>query len=424
MKINRTTLNNGLRLVHHEDRNTQMVAVNTLYRVGSRNESPEHTGFAHLFEHLMFGGSIHVADYDKELQSACGENNAYTDADFTNYYVTVPAQNIETAFWLESDRMLSLAFTPDSLEVQRKVVMEEFKQNYLNQPYGDLGHILFDAVYKVHPYRWPTIGLELSHIADATMDQVKSFFHRFYRPDNAIIAVDGNISWERTQELVRKWYGGIDVDERLPLLGLTDAGAYPSPTEIAQEPRQERQRRRTVRRTVSNSVIVIAFNIPSASAPEFRVCDMLSDVMANGKSSRFYRHLVEDRQLFLSIDASVMGRVDGGLLLIEGVLPEGADVDACEQAIWDEIRPMLSDLSDDRELEKLKNKFESNHELQCINYLQRAQNLAHYEAYGNAEWINNEVARYQAITPEDLRKAARKYLTKRNSTVVRYLNGN
>ncbi len=422
MKINRTTLSNGLRLVHHEDRNTQMVAVNTLYRVGSRNESPLHTGFAHLFEHLMFGGSIHVADYDKELQQACGENNAYTDSDFTNYYISIPSQNIETAFWLESDRMLSLAFTPESLEVQRKVVMEEFKQNYINQPYGDLGHIMFDAVYKVHPYRWPTIGLELSHIADATMEQVKSFFHRFYRPDNAIIAVDGNISWERTQELVAKWYGGISAEDRLPLLNLTDAGAYPSPLEIPQEPRQARQRRRTVRRQVPNSVVVIAFNIPTVSAPDFRVCDMLSDVMANGKSSRFYRHLVEERQLFLSIDASVLGRVDGGLLLIEGVLPEGADVDACEQAIWDELEPILTGLSDERELEKLKNKFETNHELQSINYLQRAQNLAHYEAYGDARLINEEVERYRAITAEDLRKAARKYLTKRNSTVVRYLN--
>ena len=421
MKINRTTLNNGLRIVHHEDRNTQMVAVNTLYKVGSRNEHPSHTGFAHLFEHLMFGGSIHIPDYDKELQSACGENNAYTDSDFTNYYITIPSQNIETAFWLESDRMLSLAFTPESLEVQRKVVMEEFKQNYINQPYGDLSHILFDAVYKVHSYRWPTIGLELSHIADATMEQVKSFFHRFYRPDNAIIAIDGNISWERTQELVNKWYGDIRVDERLPLLHLTDVNAYPSPEVITKEPRQLRQRRRTVRRSVPNSVIVIAFNIPTVSDPDFRVCDMLSDVMANGKSSRFYRHLVEDRQLFLSIDASVMGRLDGGLLLIEGVLPEGADVDVCEQAIWDELRPIVTEQSDERELEKLKNKFESNHHLQIINYLQRAQSLANYEAYGDANIINTEVDNYRVISAESLCAAARRYLTKRNSTVLRYL---
>lgn len=421
MKINRTTLSNGLRIVHHEDRNTQMVAVNTLYKVGSRNEAPLHTGFAHLFEHLMFGGTIHVPDYDKELQSACGENNAYTDADFTNYYISIPSQNIETAFWLESDRMLSLAFTTESLEVQRKVVMEEFKQNYINQPYGDLGHILFDAIYKVHPYRWPTIGLELSHIAEATMEQVKSFFHRFYRPDNAILAVDGNISWERTRKLVEKWYGDIHADERLSLLNLSNPRAYPSPDVIEQEPVQGRQRRRTVRRPVANSVIVIAFNIPKVTDPQFRVCDMLSDVMANGKSSRFYRHLVEERQLFLSIDASVIGRVDAGLLLVEGVLPEGADVDACEQAIWNEIQPIKTDLCADYELDKLKNKFEANHHLQHINYLQRAQNLAHYEAYGDANLVNSEVERYCAITPGDLRTAAQRFLTKKNSTVLRYL---
>ena len=388
-----------------------MVAVNTLYKVGSRNESPDHTGFAHLFEHLMFGGSVNIPDYDKELQAACGENNAYTDVDFTNYYVTIPAQNIETAFWLESDRMLSLAFTPESLEVQRKVVMEEFKQNYINQPYGDISHLLFSAIYKVHPYRWPTIGLNLNHIADATMDEVKAFFRKHYRPDNAIIAVDGNISWERTQELIEKWYGDIRPEKPSEMCDV-----------ISQEPQQLRQRRRTVRRNVPNSLIIIAFNIPKVTEPEFKVCDMLSDVMANGKSSRFYRHLVEDRKLFLSLDASVIGRIDNGLLLIEGVLPDGADVDLCEQAIWDELEPIRKDLVDEKELQKLKNKFESNHHLQCVNYLQRAQNLAHYEAYGDAHLIDTEVERYQAISNDNLRAAARKFLTKKNSTVLRYLS--
>ena len=411
MNINRTTLANGLRIVHQEDRTTQMVAVNTLYLVGSRNESPDHTGFAHLFEHLMFGGSVNVPDYDKELQCACGENNAYTDVDFTNYYVTIPSQNVETAFWLESDRMLSLAFTPQSLEVQRKVVMEEFKQNYINQPYGDLSHLLFSAIYKVHPYRWPTIGLKLSHISDATMTDVKDFFHRFYRPDNAIISVVGNISWTRAKQLIEKWYGDI----------CPDASDINSSNEIHLEPPQERQRRRTVRRKVPNGVIIIAFRIPEVTSNDFCICDMLSDVMANGKSSRFNRHLVEDRKLFLSVDASVTGRIDGGLLLVEGILPEGADVNVCEQAIWDELRPILTELSDERELEKLKNKFESNHYLQCSNYLQRSQNLAHYEAYGDARLIDSLVDRYCAVSASQLCDAARKYLTKKNSTVLRYL---
>lgn len=410
MIINRTTLANGLRVVHNEDTTTQMVAVNTLYMVGSRNESPEHTGFAHLFEHLMFGGSVHIPDYDKPLQEACGENNAFTDTDFTNYYISIPAPNIETAFWLESDRMLSLAFTPESLEVQRKVVMEEFKQNYLNQPYGDLGHQLFALIYKIHPYRWPTIGLKLSHIADATMEDVKEFFHRFYRPDNAIISVCGNITWEKTLALINKWYGDIPR-------GTADM----MKDRIPQEPPQLRQRRKTVRRDVPNSLLVMSFNIPQPLHPDFRVCDMLSDVLANGKSSRMVRELVDEQKLFVSVDASVMGRIDNGLLIIEGVLPEGADVDACEAAVWQQLDRLHHELVDERELQKLKNKFESNHYLQNVNYLQRAQSMAFYEAYGDANLINQEVEKYCATNAELLRQVCRKYITRKNSTVLRYL---
>ena len=410
MIINRTTLPNGLRVVHSEDTTTQMVAVNTLYMVGSRNESPDHTGFAHLFEHLMFGGSVNIPDYDKPLQEACGENNAFTDTDFTNYYISIPAANIETAFWLESYRMLSLAFTPESLEVQRKVVMEEFKQNYLNQPYGDLGHLLFSLIYKVHPYRWPTIGLKLNHIADATMEEVKAFFHRFYRPDNAIISVSGNITWEKTMSLISKWYGDIPK-------GTADM----MKDRIPQEPPQLRQRRKTVRRDVPNSLLVMSFNIPNPTHPDFRVCDMLSDVLANGKSSRMVKKLVDEKKLFVSIDASVLGRIDNGLLIIEGVLPEGANVDVCEVAIWEQLDLLRHELVDDQELQKLKNKFESNHYLQNVNYLQRAQMMAFYEAYGDANLINQEVEKYCSIDAASLRKVCRKYITKKNSSVLRYL---
>ena len=243
------------------------------------------------------------------------------------------------------------------------------------------------------------------------MTDVKDFFHRFYRPDNAIISVVGNISWTRAKQLIEKWYGDI----------CPDASDINSSNEIHLEPPQERQRRRTVRRKVPNGVIIIAFRIPEVTSNDFCICDMLSDVMANGKSSRFNRHLVEDRKLFLSVDASVTGRIDGGLLLVEGILPEGADVNVCEQAIWDELRPILTELSDERELEKLKNKFESNHYLQCSNYLQRSQNLAHYEAYGDARLIDSLVDRYCAVSASQLCDAARKYLTKKNSTVLRYL---
>ncbi len=410
MIINRITLPNGLRIVHNEDTTTQMVAVNTLYEVGSRNEDENHTGFAHLFEHLMFGGSINIPQYDPPLQNACGENNAYTDADFTNYYITIPAQNVETAFWLESDRMLSLAFSKQSLEVQRKVVMEEFKQNYLNQPYGDMGHLLFSLCYKVHPYRWPTIGLKLSHIADATMGQVKRFFKKFYRPDNAILSVVGNISWERILQLAEKWYGDIPK-------GSMDMGKE----KIPQEPKMRRQRRKTVRRNVPSSVIVIAFPIPSVKNPDFMVCDIISDILANGKSSRMYHHLVMDKGLFVSVDASVISRLDTGLFVVEGVLSPQANVDDCEMALWEEILSVQGELVNDHELQKFKNKFEANHNMQNMNYLNRAQNLALYEAYGDVGRINSEVDRYCAADAEKLRMIARKYIKKTNSCVLRYL---
>lgn len=418
MQINSKTLSNGLRLIHSEDRGTQMVAVNTLYRVGSRNESADHTGFAHLFEHLMFGGSVNIPDYDKALQEACGENNAYTDVDFTNYYVTIPAQNIETAFWLESDRMLSLAFTPESLEVQRKVVMEEFKQVYLNQPYGDITHILFGKTYKVHPYRWPTIGMELRHIAEATMEEVKDFFHRFYRPDNAIVSVVGNISWEQTQELVEKWYGDIPGGKQGHGCDSAHEGVDGP---IPDEPCQQRQRRVTVRRQVPNSLILIAFHVPPVSSDDFPVCDMISDVLGNGQSSRLYRELVEKKRLFVSVDASVIGRIDGSLLLVEGLMGEDVDVEDCEQALWREIDILKSVTPDDYELQKVKNKFAANHELEMANYLQRAQDLAHFEAWGDASMIDRDVMRYNAVTPKELRSAAMRFMTRRNSTVLRYL---
>lgn len=410
MQINKYTLQNGLRILHQEDKSTQMVAINTLYLVGSRNEDPQHTGFAHLFEHLMFGGSVNIPEYDTPLQYASGDNNAFTDADFTNYYITIPAQNIETAFWLESDRMLSLAFSPQSLEVQRKVVMEEFKQNYLNQPYGDIGHILFDMTYKQHPYRWPTIGLKLSHIADATMEEVKHFFKKFYRPDNAILSVVGNISWEKTLELVNKWYGSIPK-------GTIDMGKELIP----KEPQQIRQRRKTVRRNVPNTVIMITFPIPPSNQPDFMVCDLLSDLLANGESSRLYKKLVLERKLFVSIDASVLGRIDGSLFFVEAVLSPGANVDECEQAIWKEIYDLRKMLPDEKELTKIKNKYETNHYVKNMNYLNRAQKLAHYEALGDVNLIEREVELYSAINTNQIKDIATKYLKKSNSNVLRYM---
>jgi predicted Zn-dependent peptidase len=335
-------------------------------------------------------------------QNACGENNAYTSTDYTNYYTIIPAQNVETAFWLESDRMLSLAFTPQSLEVQRKVVMEEFKLNYINQPYGDISHILAALCYKQHPYRWPTIGLKLSHIADATMDDVKQFFYRFYRPSNAILAITGNISWDDALRLTEKWYGDIpNINEKShgsekwkvksekchpdgfsPPLGEVERGPHSS--FIPPEPPQLRQRRKTVHRNVPHSVLLMAFHIPARMHPDFQVCDMISDVLANGKSARFWRDLVEGKRLFLSLDAYVSGRIDSGQLIIEGIPAEGVDMHDAEVAIWDELDRLRHELVPEQEIQKLKNKYEASSAMQCTEYTQRAERLAYFEMLGDA----------------------------------------
>lgn len=420
MKINSYTLANGLRLLHSYDASTQMVCLNTLFKVGSRNESPEHTGFAHLFEHLMFGGSVNIPDFDMPLQNACGENNAYTSTDYTNYYTIIPAQNVETAFWLESDRMLSLAFTPQSLEVQRKVVMEEFKLNYINQPYGDISHILAALSYKQHPYRWPTIGLKLSHIADATMDDVKQFFYRFYRPSNAILAITGNISWDDALRLTEKWYGDIPSHHTYSHSSFSDEVSIPH-SSFLQEPPQLRQRRKTVHRNVPHSVLLMAFHIPARMHPDFQVCDMISDVLANGKSARFWRDLVEGKRLFLSLDAYVSGRIDSGQLIIEGIPAEGVDMHDAEVAIWDELDRLRHELVPEQEIQKLKNKYEASSAMQCTEYTQRAERLAYFEMLGDASLINQDVPLYCKTTATDLRRVSRQILTRKNSSILYYL---
>ncbi|MBQ2166175.1 MAG: insulinase family protein [Bacteroidaceae bacterium] len=441
MEINSFTLANGLRLLHSYDASTQMVCLNTLFKVGSRNESPEHTGFAHLFEHLMFGGSVNIPDFEMPLQNACGENNAYTSTDYTNYYTIIPAQNVETAFWLESDRMLSLAFTPQSLEVQRKVVMEEFKLNYINQPYGDISHILAALCYKQHPYRWPTIGLKLSHIADATMDDVKQFFYRFYRPSNAILAITGNISWDDALRLTEKWYGDIPMKKKMKNEECRMKNeSYSSPVQskihssfgseatilhssfITPEPPQLRQRRKTVHRNVPHSVLLMAFHIPARMHPDFQVCDMISDVLANGKSARFWRDLVEGKRLFLSLDAYVSGRIDSGQLIIEGIPAEGVDMHDAEAAIWDELDRLRHELVPEQEIQKLKNKYEASSAMQCTEYTQRAERLAYFEMLGDASLINQDIPLYCKTTATDLRRVSRQILTRKNSSILYYLS--
>lgn len=406
-RINRLTLENGLRLVHHEDTSTQMVALNIVYDVGARDEHPDHTGFAHLFEHLMFGGSRHIPDYDTPLQLAGGENNAWTNNDITNYYLTVPKANVETGFWLESDRMLGLDFSEHSLEVQRGVVMEEFKQRCLNQPYGDVGHLLRPLAYKVHPYRWPTIGKELSHIAQATLDEVRTFFYRHYAPNNAVLAVTGNISWKETVRLTQKWFGDIPRRE-VPV------------RQLAQEPTQDEERRLEVKRPVPVDALFMVFHMCRRDEPDYYAFDILSDLLANGRSSRLNQRLVQERKLFSNIDAYISGSRDAGLLQISGRPSAGVTLEEAEDAIWEELDLLRHKTVDERELEKVKNKFESTQIFGNINYLNVATNLAWFELTGQAEDINEEVSHYRTVTIGHLREVSHQTLRRENSVVLHY----
>lgn len=410
MKINKLTLPNGLRLVHNEDTSTQMVALNIVYDVGARDEHPDHTGFAHLFEHLMFGGSVHIPDYDAPLQMAGGENNAWTNNDITNYYLTIPRSNVETAFWLESDRMLELAFSEQSLEVQRGVVMEEFKQRNLNQPYGDVSHLLRPLAYRVHPYRWPTIGKDLSHIANATLDEVKSFFYRYYAPNNAVLAVTGNISWEETVRLAEKWFAPIPRRE-VPL------------RQLPQEPVQTAERRLTVERNVPLDALFMAYHMCGRADEDYYAFDILSDILSNGRSSRLARRLVQDQKLFSSLDAYISGTRDAGLLHISGKPSPGVTLEQAEAAVRKELEELKHSLIGEQELEKVKNKFESTQIFGNINYLNVATNLAWFELTGQAEDIDREVSRYRAVTAEQLQRVAQQTFLPENSVVLYYKKG-
>lgn len=409
-KINRHTLDNGLRLVHYEDASTQMVALNIVYDVGARDEHPQHTGFAHLFEHLMFGGSVNIPDYDTPLQLAGGENNAWTNNDITNYYLTVPKANVETGFWLESDRMLGLAFSEHSLEVQCEVVMEEFKQRCLNQPYGDVGHLLRPLAYQVHPYRWPTIGKELSHIAQATLQEVEDFFYRYYAPNNAVLAVTGNISWEETLRLAEKWFAPVPyrhVPER----------------HLPAEPEQQAERRLTVERNVPLDALFMVYHMCSRDDADYYAFDILSDILSNGRSSRLIRHLVQEQNLFSSIDAYISGSRDAGLFHISGKPAAGVSLEQAEAAVRKELEQLQQQPVEAAELEKVKNKFESTQIFGNINYLNVATNLAWYELTGQTEDINRTVERYRAVTSGQLQAVARQAFRQENCSVLHYRKG-
>lgn len=407
IQVNRYTLANGLRIVHNEDDSTQMVALNLLYDVGARDEDPSHTGFAHLFEHLMFGGSLHIPDYDTPVQNAGGENNAWTNNDITNYYITLPHQNVETGFWLESDRMLSLDFSPKSLEVQRQVVIEEFKQRNLNQPYGDASHLLRELAYESHPYRWPTIGKEIAHIAQATLEEVKDFFYRFYAPNNAILAVTGHISFEETIRLAEKWFGPIPA-RNIP------------PRQLPVEKPQTAVRRKTVERKVPVDAIYMAFHMSNRMHPDYYVYDMITDILSNGRSSRFIQSLVQEQKLFTSIDAYISGSLDEGLLHVTGKPVEGVSLEQAEEAIWKELEKMKTVPVSEQELEKVKNRYESEQIFNNINYLNVATNLAFFELTGKAEDINEEVGKYRTVTAEQIQATSARCFVPENCSILYY----
>ncbi|WP_162054463.1 M16 family metallopeptidase [Pontibacter pamirensis] len=401
------TLDNGLRVIVHEDHTSPMAVLNVLYDVGSRDEEEAHTGFAHLFEHLMFSGSKNIPVYDEPLQRVGGENNAFTSPDITNYYLSLPAQNIETGFWLESDRMLELAFSENGLEVQRKVVVEEFKQNYLNQPYGDVWLKLRPLAYKEHPYKWATIGKEISHIEEATMDIVKAFFRKHYSPSNAILVVAGNVTFERAKELTEKWFGPIPAGER-----------YVRNT--PREPKQTEPRVLETSADVPLNAIYKTYHMPARTEDDYHAVDLISDILGRGKSSRLYDQLVKEQKLFNSITASVSGSVEQGLLIIQGKLNEGVDLQEANAAIEAINQELMDKMVDEEELNKVKNQAETAIVFSEIELLNRAMNLAYSKLMGDANLINLEGEKVQAVTPQDILRCAKQVLDPNNCSTLLY----
>ena len=400
-------LDNGLKVIVHQDKSTPLVAFNLLYDVGARDENSSRTGFAHLFEHLMFGGSVNISNYDEIVEKAGGQNNAFTSNDITNYYITLPKENLEQAFRLESDRMLGLAFTSKSLEVQRRVVIEEFKQNYLNQPYGDIHLLLRPLAYKKHPYQWPTIGKEISHIENATMKEVKSFFYKHYAPNNAILVVAGDVEINQVKHLSEKWFGPIDRRERLT-------------RNIPNEPIQTKARSLKVERDVPVDVIYKAFHMCARTHTDFFATDLISDILSRGHSSRLNNSLVKEQRLFTNIDAFVGGSMDRGLFYLAGKLAPNVTMQKAESGIDAEIEKLKANLVSDNELRKVKNKVISAHMFSELNVLNKAMNLATSELIGDANLVNKQIDLYEAVTSDKILTIAQDVFRKENSNTLYY----
>ncbi len=411
IKFDRFTLDNGLTVIVHPDDSTPMVALNILYKVGARDESPHRTGFAHLFEHLMFGGSANIPNFDGPLENAGGENNAFTNSDITNYYVTIPKENLETALWLESDRMLNLAFTPKSLEVQRQVVIEEFKQSYLNQPYGDVWLLIKPLAYKKHPYQWNTIGKDISHIEKASMEEVKTFYKKYYNPNNAIMVLAGNISLKEAQVLTKKWFANIPNGENIV-------------HKLPQEPQQTKARRQTVEREVPSDALYLTFPMCHRLHPDYQATDLLSDVLSNGSSSRLNRRLVKEQAIFSELDAFISGDKDEGLFIFQGKPSEGISLEEAEAALWTEIEKIKTETIVDIELQKVKNKVESAMIFNEVSVLNKAMQLAYYEFISQAEDVNTEVEKYRSINAEEIQRIAQELFVSEKSSTLFYRSKN
>jgi predicted Zn-dependent peptidase len=410
IQFERFQLSNGLKLLVHEDASTPMAVMNVLYDVGARDEQEDKTGFAHLFEHLMFGGSVNIESYDEPLQLAGGENNAYTTNDLTNYYLQIPSDNLETAFWLESDRMLSLAFSEKSLDVQRKVVCEEFKEHYINKPYGDAWHKMRELAYQVHPYRWMTIGKELKHIEEATLEDVKKFFFKHYNPSNAILVVAGNIKTDHVVKLAEKWFGSIPSGEKYI-------------RNIAKEPVQNAARRMETKSDVPLDAFYKTWHMPARMESGYYVTDLITDILGGGASSRLYQKLVKEKQLFSNLDCYHFGSTDSGLLTVEGKLIKGISLDQAETAVDEEVGKIVQEQVDEKELTKVKNKTESTILFEDMSLMSRAASLAYYELLGGAELMNEELEKYQSVNRDELKAQAEKIFMPENSNTLFYVSG-
>lgn len=407
IKFDKFTLNNGLRVIVHHDKTTPVIAFNLLYDVGARDENPNKTGFAHLFEHLMFEGSKNIPSYDTPLQKAGGENNAFTNSNITNYYITIPKENLETAFWLESDRMLELAFSQEKLDIQKKVVIEEFKQRYLNQPYGDWGLLLSPLAYTTHPYQWSTIGKEISHIENATLDEVKEFFFKYYAPNNAILVVAGDVNTQEIEKLTKKWFGNISSRD-VPVRN------------IPVEPKQTKYRLSEVERNVPVDTFYQAYHMCDRKSPDYYATDLISDILSNGKSARLNQRLVKEQKLFSQINAYITGDIDPGLFIVTGNLNQGVTFEDAQKAVRIELDDVMQNIVEAEELKKVQNKVEANLVYSEINILNKAMNLAYFELLGDVNLINLETESYQKVIPKQIKEVASELFQKENCSELLY----